>query len=55
MLPVPAAVLQGWVTYGGRRVGGAGGQPGGGRRALRRGQARAGTVAVAEVPLAITN
>lgn len=61
VLPVPAAAARGWgVTYGGRRVGGVGGQPGGGGGALGGdggggGEARAGALALAEVPLALAN
>lgn len=59
MLPVSAAAARGrGVTYGGRRVGGVGGQPGGGGGALGGGgggEARAGAFALAEVPLALAN
>lgn len=61
LLPVPAvAALRRGVTYGGRRIRGAGGQPGGGRGgALHHdrggGEARAGAIALAEVPLALSD
>ncbi len=60
VLPVSAAAARGWgVTYGGRRIGGAGGQPGGGGGALGGdsggGEARAGAFSLAEVPLALAN
>lgn len=58
VLPVSAAAARGWgVTYGGRWVGGAGGQPGGGGGALGGGggEARAGAFALAEVPLALAD
>lgn len=60
VLPVSAAAAQGWgVTYGGRRVGCVGGQPGGGGGALGGDgggrEARGGAFALAEVPLALAN
>lgn len=60
VLPVSAAAAHGWgVTYGDRRIGGARGQPGGGGRALGGdsggGHAHGGALALAEVPLALTN
>lgn len=59
VLPVPAAMWGRGITYRGQRVGGAGGHPGGGGRALagdgRRGQACVRTFALAQVPLALAN
>ena len=60
VLPVSAAAARGrGVTYGGRRIGGVGGQPGGGGGALggdsRGGQACGGALALAEVPFALPN
>lgn len=57
---MPAAATWGWgVTYGGRRIGGVGGHPGGGGGALGScsggAEAHAGAFALAEVPLALTN
>lgn len=60
VLPVSAAASRGYgVTYGGRRVRGAGGESGGGGGApgahAGGGEAHGGALALAEVPLALSN
>lgn len=60
VLPVSAAAALGWVvTYGGRRIRGVGGQPGGGGGALAGdgggGEACGGAFPLAEVPLPLAD